>query len=209
MIKESYITVKSFFGHNINNLFLTHESKSDSVVILFPGANYSCDSPLLYFAREGTLASGCDVLSLEYGYFRTSSFKREFLEHTIKEVSKSIEICLTNSYKNIYFISKSLGTVIAGEISRDLGYDKVDNLFLTPLPNTIPHITNLKSTIVVGSKDEYFSKENIEKINTYPFVDLHIVDNATHSLEIDEDYKGSIEILRNITDLCVEFVSKI
>lgn len=53
----------------------------------------------------------------------------------MKEAKEAVEICLSNGYKNIYFISKSLGTVIAGEISKYIGYDKINNLFLTPIPN--------------------------------------------------------------------------
>lgn len=136
MIKKSYITVNLSWGHHINNLLLTQEPKSDSIVILFPGGDYSCDKPLLHYARKATLLSGCDVLSLEYGYFKTNnSFKGELFEQTLKEAKEAVEICLSNGYKNIYFISKSLCTVIAGEISQYIGYDKINSLFLTPIPN--------------------------------------------------------------------------
>ena len=207
MIKKSYITVKSSWGHHISNLFLTQEPKSESIVILFPGGDYSCDKPLLHYARKATLLSGCDVLSLEYGYFKTNnSFKGELFEQTLKEAKEAAELCLSNGYKNIYFISKSLGTVIAGEISKYIGYDKINNLFLTPIPSTIPYIVDSKCAVVVGSKDKFFSKEEIDKVKKYPQVELRIIEGAAHSLEIDEDYMKSLEILIIVTKLCEDFI---
>lgn len=209
MINKSYIKVKSSWGHDIYNLFLTQSPKSDSIVILFPGGDYSCDKPLLHYARKATLLSGCDVLSLEYGYFKTNnSFKMEFFEQIIKETYEAIQTALSNSYKRIYFISKSLGTSVAGEISNLMGYDKIDNLFLTPTSHTIPHIINSRCVVVVGSNDKFFSKESIDTISTYSSVDLHIMNNAAHSLEVDDNYKESLEILNDVTDLCVGFVCK-
>ncbi len=209
MISKSYITVKSSWGNDINNLFLSHDTKSESIVILFPGADYNCDKPLLHYARKATLLSGCDVLNLEYGYFKANnSFRRESLEEIIKESNEAIQLCLSNSYKNIYFISKSLGTLIAGEISKLIGSDKINNLFLTPIEDTIPHIISSKCTVVIGENDRSFPKENIDKISIYPSVELYIIDNATHSLEIDNDYVESLEILSEVTNLCVRFVSK-
>lgn len=207
MIHKTFVKVKSSWGHDIHNLFLTQSPKSGSIVILFPGADYSCDKPLLHYARKATLLTGCDVLSLEYGHFKTNnSFKLEFLEQTIKESHEAIQIALTNQYKRIYFISKSLGTSVAGEISKVMGYDKISNLFLTPTTQTIPYITESKCVVVVGTNDKLFSKENMDTISTYPSVDLHIIDDAVHSLEIDDDYKESLKILSDITNLYVSFV---
>lgn len=209
MINESYVKVKSFWGHNIENLLLTHSPKTDSLVVLFPGGDYSCDRPLLHYARKAALLSGCDVLSLEYGYFKTdNSFKVEFLEDIIKESNEAVQLCLSNSYKNINFISKSIGTAVAGEISKSMGYDKVNNLFLTPISHTLPHIINSNCTVVVGTRDKFFTQENIDTISLYPSVGLHLVENAGHSLELNNDYVKSLDILREIADLCAGFVRK-
>lgn len=209
MIKESFIKVKSSWGHDINNLFLTQTLKSDSIVILFPGAGYSCERPLLHYARKAALLSGCDVLSLEYGYFKTNnSFRLEYLEQTIQEAYEAVQVALSNTYKRIFFISKSLGTSVAGNISELLGYDIINNMFLTPTSHTIPHIIKSKCTVVAGTNDKFFSKENIDLIATYSSVKLHIINDATHSLEVDDDCMKSIEILKDVTRLCMDFVRR-
>lgn len=209
MIKESFIKVKSSWGHDINNPFLTQTPKSDSIVVLFPGAGYSCDRPLLHYARKATLLSGCDVLSLEYGYFKTNnSFRLEYIEQTIQEAYEAVQIALSNTYKRIFFISKSLGTSVAGNISELLGYDIINNMFLTPISHTIPHIIKSKCTVVVGTDDKFFSKENIDLIATYSSVNLHTIKDAKHSLEVDDDCIKSIEILKDVTGLCMDFVRR-
>ena len=207
MISKSIIKVNSSFGHEINNLYLTHSPESKSIAVLFPGGDGTCDKPVLHYARKAVLLSGCDVLSLEYGYVRTDkTYKKEFFEQTVKEVKEAIEKCLENSYEKIYFISKSAGTRIAGEISKSMGYDKVRNLFMTPVVYAIPHIINSECTVIAGTKDKLFPREYIDKISASPSVHLNILNNAAHSLEIEDDCMESLKILSVVTKICADFV---
>lgn len=205
MINKSFIKVKSSFGHEIENLYLTHSTKANSVVILFPGSDYSCDKPLLHYARKATLLSGCDVLSIEYGYIRANKEPcDDFMERIIKESYETVQLCLANSYVNIYFISKSLGTIVAGEISDLIKYRKINNLFLTPTKETIKYIMKSNCSIVIGTNDRFFSSKDIDTI-TNSYVDMHIIEGAVHSLEVD-DYIKSIQILSDVTKICANFV---
>ncbi|MBC8061648.1 MAG: alpha/beta hydrolase [Clostridiaceae bacterium] len=207
-MKKSFVKVKSSWGHDINNTLLSQPIKSDSIVILFPGGTYSCDKPLLHYAKKVSSLLGCDVLSLEYGYYKLDkSFNPEFINSIIEESLVAIKLVLSNNYNNIYFISKSLGTEIAGEISKKLGYNKIKNLFLTPIPNSITHIENSKCIVVVGTNDQVISKEVVFKLGTNPLVDLKIIEGAVHSLEIEDDYIKSLDILKEITGLYTSFIS--
>jgi predicted alpha/beta-hydrolase family hydrolase len=206
LINKSVIKVKSSWGHEINNLFLTHSPKANSIVVLFPGSDYSCDKPILHYARKATLLSGCDVLSLEYGYFRSNEAPSpDFKDRIVKESYEAVKLCLSNSYENIYFISKSLGTVVAGEVSKLMGYENKNNLFLTPTKDTIKHILISNCGIVVGTKDKFFTKDDIEAVRG-PLVSVHIIEDAVHSLEVDDDYRKSIQILSEVTNICTDFV---
>lgn len=49
----------------INELYINGE-KENSLVVLFPGGNYSCDKPLLYYARKIALELGNNVLCINY-----------------------------------------------------------------------------------------------------------------------------------------------
>lgn len=209
MTTKSSIKVKSALGHEIDNLYLIQTPKSKSIAILFPGGDGTCDKPILHYARKATFLSGCDVLSLEYGFYRANkTYNKDLFQQTVEEANETIQKCLCNSYENIYFISKSLGTSIAGEVNKLIGFEEIRNLFLTPTINTIPYIENLKCTVVVGTNDKFFPMEYIEKVKNLPFVDLNIIRNATHSLEIEDNYVESLEILGAVTRMCENFVNQ-
>ncbi|MGG7162362.1 alpha/beta hydrolase [Clostridium ihumii] len=207
MINKFIVKINSCFGQELDNLFLTHTPKSKSIVVIFPGSDGTCSDPILHYARKATLLSGCDVLSLEYGYYKANkTYEENFLKQIVFESKEVIKKCMDNSYENIFFISKSLGTVIAGEISKFIGYDKVDNLFLTPIIDTMQYMKNCKCDVIVGTNDKFFNKQYINEIEKYDLVNLYIIEDATHSLEIDNSYIKSLEILEYVTKLCAKFV---
>jgi hypothetical protein len=208
LINKSVIKVQSSWGYEISNFHLNHSPKSNSLVVLFPGADYSCDKPLLHYARKATLLQGCDVLSLEYGCFRSNNtLSSNFQDLLVNESFEAIKLAQYDSYDKVYFISKSLGTVVAGEISELIGYEKINNLFLTPTRDAIRYMLKSRCSIVVGTKDKFFNKDDIDCVST-SLVNLHIIENAVHSLEIDDDYIKSLEILNKVTNICADFVSK-
>lgn len=176
--------------------------------MLFPGGNHNCDIPLLHYARKATLIAGSDVLSLDYG-FRLANIElgRGELPYLVSEARSVVELALTRGYERLVFISKSLGTVVAGELSRQMGYAQVQHIFLTPLPEAIPHILASENMVVVGGRDKLFPPACIEQIRGCVTSDVRIVPDAGHSLEIDDDYRESLRILGDITEWCVRFVS--
>lgn len=133
MIDVSDIVVKAYEGHDIHSEFYEQSEKDKSFVVIFPGGDGSCDKPLIHYARKAALIAGHDVLCLSYGRKEPVKSLVDSLEVETKECYDAICKCISENYRNIYFISKSLGTGIAGRISRELGYDKVNNIFLTPI----------------------------------------------------------------------------
>lgn len=196
VVNVSFIDVKSCFGHEIKNKYLVNEPPSSGLAVLFPGQNYSCDRPLLYYAASVALQGGFDVLRLEYGYWAAGvKFTGEIYPRIIEETFEDVQKCLQKPYKDVFFISKSLGTIFAGEISRRLGPENVNNLFLTPVPMTLHFLADAKCRIIAGSADEQFPKELLENPQNFPLAELVTIENANHSLEIAGDYKKSIEAL--------------
>lgn len=207
MISREYVYVKSHWCEKIDNLFLIHSSKSNSLVVLFPGGDGICDVPLLHYARKATLLLGCDVLSLTYGHcFTNKEFKLGDLNYNINESFNAINQCLSRGYDKIFFISKSFGALIAGEISLIIGYEKVKNLYLTPLSDALPHIVKTNSAVIVGTKDKHFTREDIDIIKENSNVTVKLFEGVGHSLEFDTDYKQSLRILEEVTSLCESFI---
>ena len=211
MITISYVEFKSFYGVTTKNLFFTHNTKSHSLVVLFPGRGYTCDKPLLYYANMAALNKGCDVLNLEYGFHRANT-KFQYAEDSTKiidECEAIISKCELNTYSNVYFISKSLGTLFAGELSVRMGEYNIKNLFLTPLVDTIPYMVNTNCIAVTGSKDDSFPDSSVDFVRNKSNNEIIIINNADHSLEteIGTGTAVNLEILQQIVKLCEDFVS--
>lgn len=208
MINKSFIEFESFYGCHVGNLLLTHDVKASSIVILFPGRGYTCDMPLLYYANMATLHKGCDVLSLEYGFQKSG--KKFVLEDFDKEVDEIISIimkCSLDSYSDIYFISKSLGTLFAGEVSGRLKHYNIKNLFLTPLVKTVPYMLDRKCIAVTGSIDEAFPDSSIDYVRKNSDSEVVIIEAADHALETESNIHRNLEILQQVIKLCEDFVS--
>lgn len=92
------------------------------LLVLFPGVGYSTARPLLYYAKRMGQEKGYEVLELEY---------RRMPEHpfdNLKETAKTVCACAEawaehvdwEKYDKIAFVSKSVGTVAAGFLTRRL-----------------------------------------------------------------------------------------
>ncbi len=209
MIKKSYIEIESFYGSKVDNLFLTHEEKASSLVVLFPGRRYTCDMPLLHYSRMATLLSGCDVLSLRYGYLEANKdFEADDFDALVKEICDVICKCNLDTYKKLYFISKSLGTLFAGEVTMQMSGRNIKNLYLTPLDKTIPYLMNTNCIAVTGSADKAFPDASRNSLLSKSDHKIVIIDGADHRLETDISTAKNLEILQQIVSICEQFVSK-
>lgn len=208
MINQRYIETKSSFGHMTRHLLLKHKEGSRKLVVLFPGGNGHCDIPVLHYARKVTLEAGCDVLSLEYGYLRTEGgYDRKHFDVVLDECKEAIDSVITQ-YDDVYFIAKSFGTLVCGGILQQMNYSGAKVMYLTPLEYTIPHILGIESTVVVGARDRFFTPENIDMIKGQENITLHVIEEATHSLEIRGSFEKSIDILHGLCNLYKSFVTK-
>jgi len=171
--------------------FFKSKKPNDILVIVFPGKEYTCDMPLLYYCTETALQSGCDVINLNYA----SDDYKQIVNEVINE----------NRYKNIVFASKSLGTIFAGETALQFPDSNITHFFLTPLAETIQYIGNFP--VIIGDKDNFFASENIAYLPN-----VHVINGADHSLEIAGDCIQSVEVLKliigiwiNVLEVCVNW----
>ncbi|MDP5272895.1 hypothetical protein [Chengkuizengella axinellae] len=201
-ITKTIITNPSEWGTSTSNVLL--ESKNNrSLLVLFPGKGYHCDKPLLYFAQRVGVEQNCDVLSLEYGFQAArTDFNIEEREFLIRETSSVIEQTIAKKqYERVYFISKSIGTVIAGAIGKQM--KDVSQFYLTPSIHSMTFIKD-KDIVVVGSIDPMFTQKEIDelqKVNS----NTRIINQVANNLEA-KDIKTSLDILFNITEMYREFL---
>lgn len=210
MIYKNQITIDSKLGTITNNLLLTHGESSKSLVVIFPGGDNSTDIPVLHYARKGALLTGCDVLSLEYGtnIGLATLDKSEIIKTIIDEGYNVIQKCLIKDYEKIFFISKSIGNVISFGIDKKLTNQKIEYICYTPISQNIQDILKRKCIVFCGTKDKLFTTDDINMIMNNDNIKLVKIENAIHSLEIDDSYEKSIDILRRITEQCVEYINE-
>lgn len=173
------------------------------IVVIFPGGNYSTDCPLLYYAGFKFEGQGYEKISINYG----DLLKRDkSLDEYVKDIKSAVLVQLKDidlsKYNDIVFVSKSLGTVIAGWVEEKLCV-RVRHIYLTPIKETLLYIHNGKNIIAVvaGTKDKQLNadilKEHCKKEN----VCLKQFDGAGHRLEVWGDMDKNIEILREVVAL--------
>lgn len=109
------------------------------IAVCFPGIGYHCDKPLLYYSRN--IACG-----LGYKNYRNVSYtyqagdirgNEEKMKQAYEVLFSQSETELTNigwsEYDDIFFISKSLGTVIAASYAEKYGLKHARHILYTPL----------------------------------------------------------------------------
>lgn len=166
------------------------------LIILFPGAGYGLDCPLLYYADFVYETKGFDTIRIDYQNILSNTELslenkltkvREYVWEQVKDVNFT-------SYDEIVFLSKSIGSVEAGIFAEKLGI-KVVQIFITPIEEAIPYC-NMDSYVVIGTKDKAYQmyKEHCDTNN----IKVLYVNDADHSLEVEGQPYQSIDVLKNV-----------
>lgn len=170
-----------------------------SIAILFPGVGYTCEKPLLYYARELAEEHGYETMALDYGKEIHS-----FRGRTGEELAGVIELALERSlpklrevcweaYENVLFVSKSIGTAVACRAEGQLSCHP-RHFLMTPIEDTLPWLPKINGRFVAGSADPYLDKELLQKAaEEYPDKVGIIFEGCNHSLEKKKDARGNIE----------------
>jgi len=205
-MKLEILTVPSFWKTEMRQKYYQLQEDNSKLVVLFPGKNYPCDKPVLHFAGASAIQSGYDFMVLEYGYQAArTDLDIDDLQRVIEECHESVQRIISQ-YKEIVFISKSLGTIVAGEVHEKLGIP-IKHLFLTPIKDTIPYINRFKGVVVYGSKDEVFNHELANQIKLDMATEVIEIPNANHSLETNHAPE-SIEILSKLVRIYMNFLNE-
>jgi hypothetical protein len=191
------IILPSYWGRDMSHKHIKNDNTS--IAVLFPGQNYSCELPLLYYTGKSAYDAGHDLLILEYGYQSArQAFEEANVDKVIHECCHAINQVI-DSYKDVVFISKSLGTCIAGKTAELFTERTIKHLFLTPIGSTIPIIEKYGGFVVCGTKDNLFHEDDIERIEAFSNTKVLRMKDANHALEVN-DLRQSLEILKTLVE---------
>lgn len=197
-------------GLALHTLTTQDQDSSGRLAVLFPGQAYSCDRPLLHFARLAALAEGCDVLALEFGFqaARRPGPGGE-IEVLLDEARQAVEWALRTRQgpSSLFLIAKSLGTAVVAEMLGTWGFPQARSLFLTPVERAAPMVGPGGATAVIGTLDPFYGRPGIQaSIAAHPD-GWRILAGLDHSLESPMDVRASLEALGTVTEIVRSFVT--
>lgn len=179
---------------------------ADKLMIIFPGRNYSCDKPLLYYAGKVFQNRGYDVIKLDYNFKLKG--EKDNIPALIEEAKPYIQKCLSGTdiskYKDIVFVSKSMGTALAGYAEEHLGVS-VRHIFLTPVSEALIYMKRGKCIVVGGKEDSVLDSRKLKIYCVEQDVALKQFDEVGHSLEYSEDIYKTFAVLMVLIRLYKEF----
>lgn len=204
LLKQKVIETQSYWGTTCRHIHITQGSST--LVILFPGKSYSCERSLLYYATQSALEKGNDVLQLEYGYQAArTELESDQMDILVKECTEVIRQSHLPDYTHYTSISKSLGTLVAGGVFDQYKALPVRHIFLTPLDQTLPYITQSQGLLLYGTDDPMFSQTSREKVKHVQQIETIVLPEANHSLESSNTEK-SLQFLRQVVIHYNEFL---
>ena len=185
------------------------KNEKKNLIILFPGAGYTVDKPLLYYAGFKYDVKGYEVLRIDYGdcIFNGKTQNKPFdeiIEDIKKFVLEQIKEVDFLIYDDIVFCSKSMGTIIAGWLAEILNIKNIRHIYLTPVNDTLQYIKAGKNIniVIAGTKDDFINLEMLKENCEREEIKLELIDGANHGLVIaNEDMNVNIDILKRIVEL--------
>lgn len=176
----------------------------ETTVVLFPGMGYGVDRPLFYYARQQARQHGCEVVCAAYPAFDQDPalpLEQRAAAMLPGCVSRVLEQLEDRCRGRCVFVSKSLGTLVAGEAARRLGLQPAQ-IFLTPLPQTYEQYMRGRACwAVYGTADPLMTRACAGRMRRDPAVHLTAVARANHSLEVPGDLMASVNALRRVARL--------
>lgn len=172
------------------------------LALIFPGVGYHTDKPLLYYSRKIAAGLGFEIMPVPYGGFEKGiKGSAQKMEETFYSALRQAEEILKDvnyeNYKELLFISKSVGTVVAAAYAQKHGLS-TQNIYYTPVEATFRF--EVRPGIVFhGTKDGWVETDLIRRECAKRQFPLHIVEGANHSLEVG-DAAADIQILAQVME---------
>lgn len=168
----------------------------NKLLVIFPGAGYGIDAPLLYYADFLFETNGYERKYMDYqNIVMNTDLPIEEKKNKVREfvINKAQEIEFSK-YDEIVFLSKSIGAVEAGWLAEEVKLN-VKQIFLTPTVEVIPYIDS-DSCIVIGTCDSAYEK--VKMCCDENESNALYIEGGNHSLEVDGKLYESMDVLKKV-----------
>ncbi|MCC8435279.1 alpha/beta hydrolase [Brevibacillus sp. M2.1A] len=198
-----------------------NQTPSRSVCFFFPGASYSFDRPYLYYSTMIFLSKQIDLVHVhaEYGRDNTDFWNCSFAKRSAW-ISEEMQMVVSHvldahEYERVFFLGKSLGTVpITCELLKESRFARSSAILLTPLlTEDVVHTELLTLAqqvfLVSGTADHYYNQGVVDQLAaSKPNIQLHLPQNAKHSLDVDLSIDDSLQVLQSVMGELSRFLDK-
>ncbi len=179
---------------------LLHDGDPERCVVLLPGARYSTQAPLLWYAREAALAAGWSALELSerppaegdlFAWMRTRA------ERALLSVPAT----------TLLVVGKSLGSVAAPLATKRA----LPAIWLTPLldrPEVAAALAAVtRPALIVGSPaDPTWNAGSVPEAESLEVLEL---DGLDHLLQAEGEPLESADVLRRVTERMIGFLERL
>jgi dienelactone hydrolase len=214
MTERILLPLQTADGRPLVHAYERHVAVADSLLMVFPGDHYGVDGPLLYYPLSLLEQAGWDTLAMTYGYqSNAEALSLEKVPALLQEAQSTLEMTLQlTAYKRIALIGKSLGAFVVAYLAAHVkGAESARCVYLTPPIDNAHFLSSFMATgqascLVIGTADRYYDAEKLQEIRTAKDVDIHIFQDADHSLNRFPDMESTLDALRQVTEKVVRFV---
>lgn len=185
-----------------------------SLVVVFPGLGYTADKPLLYYGLD--VACECNYKNyrkLSFAPHGNSNIRgneaamKAAFDELYKQAEEQLHDIQWESYDDILFISKSIGTIIACAYATEHGLANVKHILYTPLKYTYQYKIQ-KAIAFIGTEDAWGNYQEVVTLSEKAGIPIRVFENCNHSLEVADDASGNISRLLEIMKLTKDFLEK-
>lgn len=182
-------------GTAVQELHRRNAPGGRGLAVLLPGQAYSCQRPLLHFARLTALHAGFDVLCLQFGFQASrrpgpDGDLATLADEARQAVSRAIE--MTGPPARLAVVAKSLGTAVASEVFADGVLSPAHALFLTPVERSVRFLDEGSALGVIGTADPLYHRDAIQRsLAAHPEF-WHVLPGLDHGLERPGDVSASL-----------------
>ncbi len=156
------------------------------LAVILPGIGYTCDRPLLYYSGKLAQALGWEALRVPYGGFPAKvrgdlEKMRQSADMALRQTEEMLKDVNWNQYRQILFIAKSVGTVVAAAYAHARGLSCRHILF-TPVEAAFT-VPVRRAIAFHGTADPWAETEALARLCREADIPLYLTENANHSLE--------------------------
>lgn len=134
-----------------------------NLLVIFPGTNYTADMPLLYYARLKYESLGYECIKLRFSIPKNMENLDEIINYVYHDAFVQLQEIDFSQYRDIVFVSKSIGTPVAGMLANNMGIS-ASHIFLTPIPQAFKFIrnSNYVKLVAFGTADKLIDSRSLK-----------------------------------------------